>query len=87
MQILRQAQYVKHGQYGLGVVTDSNAERTTIDFDLHGLKKFVTQLMVVELMAGEAPKKPAQSRPKRMAAKLAAARSKVTPTASGSSRS
>jgi len=79
MQILRQAQYVKHGQYGLGVVTDSNAERTTIDFDLHGLKKFVTQLMVVELMAGEAPKKSAQSRPKKMAAKLAAARSKAAP--------
>ena len=35
MQILRQSQYLKHAQYGLGVVTESNASRTTIDFDLH----------------------------------------------------
>ena len=80
MQVLRQSQYVKHSQYGLGVVIDSNAERTTIDFDLHGLKKFVTQMMVVELMAGTAPAKAAtQKRTKKMAAKLAAARVKATP--------
>ena len=52
MQVLRQAQYLKHGQYGLGVVTQSNAERTTIDFDLHGVKKFVTSLLVAELLPG-----------------------------------
>ena len=57
VQILRQAQYLKHGQYGLGVVTESNAERTTIDFDLHGIKKFVTRLMVAELLPGAAPTK------------------------------
>ncbi len=55
MQILRQAQYLKHNQYGLGVVTASNADRTTIDFDLHGIKKFVTSLLVVELLPGAAP--------------------------------
>ncbi|OFW04369.1 MAG: hypothetical protein A3G20_02700 [Acidobacteria bacterium RIFCSPLOWO2_12_FULL_59_11] len=59
MQILHHAQYLKHGQYGLGVVTESNAERTTIDFDLHGIKKFVTSLMVVELLPGAAPARPA----------------------------
>jgi hypothetical protein len=81
MQILRQSQYVKHDQYGLGVVTDSNAERTTIDFDLHGLKKFVTQLMVVEVLAGQAPAKPAQSRSRKLGAKLAARRPKATAAA------
>ena len=59
MQVLRQAQYLKHGQYGLGVVTQSNADRTTIDFDLHGIKKFVTSLLVAELLPGQAPTKPA----------------------------
>ena len=59
MQILRQAQYLKHDQYGLGVVTASNAERTTIDFDLHGIKKFVTSLLVAELLPGAAPARPA----------------------------
>ena len=59
MHVLRQAQYLKHGQYGLGVVTESNSERTTINFDLHGVKKFVTSLMVVELLPGAAPARPA----------------------------
>ena len=62
MQILRQAQYLKHDQYGLGVVTASNAERTTIDFDLHGIKKFVTSLLVAELLSGAAPSRPATAK-------------------------
>ena len=49
MQPLPQGQYVKHLQYGLGEVTQSDAERTTIDFHLHGTKKFATRLMVVEV--------------------------------------
>ena len=78
MQVLRQSQYVKHGTYGLGVVVTSTADRTTIDFDQHGVKKFVTQMMVVELMAGSAPPKPAKkSRSKKMAA------SRTKPAASG----
>ncbi|MBI3933505.1 MAG: hypothetical protein HY316_02355 [Acidobacteria bacterium] len=55
MQILKQKQYLRHAQYGLGVVSESNAERTTIDFELHGVKKFVTELMQFELLAGQAP--------------------------------
>ena len=62
MQVLRQSQCVKHERYGVGFVTESNAERTTIEFDDHGAKKFVTSMMVVELMAGEAPAKPASAR-------------------------
>jgi len=80
MQVLRHAQYLRHGQYGLGVVTESNAERTTIDFDIHGIKKFVTSLMLVELLPGQAPTKPAS--PKRRTKKsptAAAAREKADP--------
>ena len=69
MEALRQSQYLKHSQYGLGVVTESNAHRTTIDFDLHGIKKFATELMVVELLPGSAPSRP--SVPKRRAKKAA----------------
>ena len=80
MHILRQAQYLKHGQYGLGVVTESNAERTTINFDLHGVKKFVTSLMVVELLPGAAPAKPAASkRLPRKSSASAAAQAKANP--------
>jgi hypothetical protein len=60
MQALPQGQYVKQAQYGLGVVTESNAERTSIDFHLHGPKKFATRLMIIEL-TDEAP--PPKSRP------------------------
>jgi len=55
MQVLKLNQYLRHAQYGLGVVSASNAERTTIDFELHGVKKFVTELMQFELLAGTAP--------------------------------
>lgn len=57
MLTLSAGHYVKHFQYGCGVITESDANRTTIDFDLHGLKKFVTSLMVVELAEGDPPKR------------------------------
>jgi len=50
-------QYIKHFQYGCGVITESVADRTTIDFDVHGIKKFVTSLMVVEPADGTPPKR------------------------------
>jgi hypothetical protein len=43
-----EGQYVKHYRYGMGVVTESDDRQTSIDFDVHGLKRFVTRLMVVE---------------------------------------
>ena len=49
MNVIPEGQYVKHYRYGLGVVTESDGRQTSIDFDLHGLKRFVTTLMVVEL--------------------------------------
>ena len=49
MKVIPEGQYVKHYRYGMGVVTESDTKQTSIDFDLHGLKRFVTTLMVVEL--------------------------------------
>lgn len=57
MKALEEGTYIKHFQYGLGVITASNSERTSIDFDLHGMKKFVTSIMVVELAEGTPPKR------------------------------
>ena len=73
MQVLRQAQCVRHERYGIGFVKESNSERTTIEFDDHGPKKFVTSLLVVELLAGEAPAKPPASRRRRKTAATIAA--------------
>ena len=66
MRTLSQGQFIKHVQYGLGVVTESDAERTSIDFHLHGLKKFVTRLMTVELTDEAPPPKPRPVRRKRV---------------------
>jgi len=57
LAILLAGQYVKHFQYGCGVITESSMDRTTIDFDAHGTKKFVTSLMVVEPAEGTPPKR------------------------------
>ena len=61
MQILSAGQQIKHQQYGLGVVTESDAERTAIDFNDHGRKLFVTSLMTAELI-GEAPANPVRTK-------------------------
>ena len=57
MKALPEGSYIQHFQYGLGVVTESDSERTSIEFDLHGMKKFLTSLMVVTLAEGTPPKR------------------------------
>lgn len=57
MKAIQKGAYIKHFQYGLGVVTESDSDRTSIDFDLHGMKKFVTTIMVVEMAEGTPPKR------------------------------
>jgi hypothetical protein len=57
MKALPKGQYIRHFQYGLGVITESNEQRTSIDFDIHGIKKFVTGLMTVDPAEGTPPKR------------------------------
>jgi hypothetical protein len=64
LKALQEGAYVKHFQYGLGVVTESDADRTSIDFDVHGMKKFVTSIMVVEPAEGTPPKRRVKRRKK-----------------------
>jgi hypothetical protein len=66
-----EGQYIKHFQYGLGVITETDSERTSIDFDIHGMKKFVTSLMVIEPAEGTPPKRKRVSRRKKAAAAAA----------------
>jgi hypothetical protein len=66
LKALAEGLYIKHFQYGLGVVTDSNSERTSIDFDLHGPKKFVTSIMVVEPAEGTPPRRSRSKRKKKV---------------------
>jgi hypothetical protein len=50
-------QYVRHAKYGCGTIVNRDDDRTTVDFDTAGLKKFVTALAAFEMAEGEAPKK------------------------------
>jgi hypothetical protein len=68
MHSLPEGRYVRHFQYGLGVITHSDAERTSIDFHIHGPKKFVTKLMVVELSNEAPPPKPLPTRRRKKVA-------------------
>ena len=67
MRQVREGQYIKHAQYGFGTITETDPDRTTIDFEAHGKKLFVTGLMSVEA-AGDAPPQPAKVRRRKKAA-------------------
>jgi hypothetical protein len=71
MQILVEGQTIRHEQYGVGIVTESNTERTTIDFDNHGVKKFVTSIWTAELIGEPPTEKPTRRRGRRKATKKA----------------
>jgi hypothetical protein len=73
LKALPEGQYIKHFQYGLGVITESDNDRTSIDFDLHGMKKFVTSIMVVEIAEGTPPKRKRARRTKKAVAAAAGA--------------
>jgi hypothetical protein len=83
MKALPQGQYIKHYRYGLGLITESDDVGTSIEFELHGAKKFVTNLLVVELSYLTPPKHlrakwvktaDAPSAPRKATAKRAAPR-------------
>lgn len=68
MQILEEGQTIRHEQYGIGTVTESNSDRTTIDFDNHGLKKFVTAIWSAEIVGDlsiERPRRRGRRRSKK----------------------
>ena len=44
-----QGAQVEHDKFGLGTVMSSNEERIVIKFDDHGEKKFVKELVLVNL--------------------------------------
>lgn len=67
MSIFDAGQYVKHLQYGCGVIVKQDSERTTIDFDSYGIKIFVTSLISIEAAEGVPPKRRRTKRTKTVA--------------------
>jgi transcription elongation factor GreA-like protein len=63
---MKPGQFVRHAHYGLGTVVACDDDRTTVDFDDAGLKKFVTSLASFQMVEGEPPiKKKAGSTKRR----------------------
>lgn len=58
------AQRVTHEKYGLGVISEADAEYTIIEFDEHGPKKFVTRLVALQ-NSDEPPPKRRRARKKK----------------------
>ncbi|HLW44413.1 MAG TPA: hypothetical protein VKS00_07980 [Candidatus Acidoferrales bacterium] len=79
MQVLDAGQTVRHTQYGVGTVTESDNDRTTVEFDDHGMKKFVTSIWSAEVV-GEIAGRP--TRPKRRRKSTKASAAKATSSAS-----
>lgn len=69
MQVLEEGQTVRHDQYGIGTVTASNSDRTTIDFDKHGVKKFVTSIWSAEVVGEIGIDRPGRRRGRRKSTK------------------
>jgi hypothetical protein len=65
VQVLEEGQTVRHPQYGVGTVTESNVDRTTIDFDDYGVKKFVTSIWSAEIIGDASAERPARRRSRR----------------------
>lgn len=63
---LNAGQWLRHERFGVGVIVRSDEQHTTIDFDDHGSKVFVTSMLEVELTA--APDRPVSRRRKKAVA-------------------
>ena len=55
-KLMSVSQRVSHEKYGLGVITETDSKYTIIEFDEHGKKKFVTE--IVSLEASDVPPPP-----------------------------
>jgi len=77
-------QYIRHAKYGNGTIVELGVDRTVVDFDTFGTKKFVTSLATFEAAEGEAPKRKRSSgrRAKGVAAKAVAANKPMAKAAS-----
>lgn len=71
MRLVKPGDRVLQPQYGAGTVTEVTDERTVIDFDDHGVKKFVSHLVSLTLTERPAPERPARRRARKKAASTA----------------
>ena len=71
------SQRVQHEKYGLGVISEADAEYTVIEFDEHGRKKFLTRLVSLQ-SSDEPPPKRRRARKKKTTTKASKTKKKTT---------
>lgn len=55
MRVFSVGDRVTQPNYGSGTITSANERHTVIDFDEHGLRTFVTQMVALERTSAPAP--------------------------------
>lgn len=78
MKAIAVSQRVQHDKYGLGVVSESDAEYTVIEFDEHGRKKFLTRLVTLQSSDEPPPKRRRATRKKKATKATKATKKKAT---------
>lgn len=79
MRLFSKANRVTHTQYGHGTITSTDEQYTVIEFDEHGRKMFITNMVSLEATGEPAPAK--ASRAKRVRKTKAAATTETKPIA------
>ena len=72
MKLFAKGSRVMQSQYGSGTVTSSDERYTVIEFDQHGKRTFVTDMVTLGASTEPAPNKPEKTRRRKAAAKPAA---------------
>ena len=72
MKLFAKGSRVSQAQYGSGTVMSSDERYTVIEFDQHGTRRFVTDMVTLGPTNEPAPNKPEKSRRRKAAAKPAA---------------
>ena len=69
MKLFTKDHRVRQANYGSGTVVSSDERYTIIDFDEHGRRTFVTDMVTLDKSDVPAPNRPVKGRAKRQAVK------------------
>ena len=72
MKLFAKGSRVMQSQYGSGTVTSSDERYTVIEFDHHGRRTFVTDMVTLGASDEPAPNRPEKAKRRKAAAKPAA---------------
>jgi hypothetical protein len=67
MRLFSKGNRVTHTQYGHGTITSTDEQYTVIEFDEHGRKMFITNMVSLEATGEPAPAKPSRAKRARKA--------------------